>query len=129
MKSRVDYGHRYKMLRNHSYYGQTDKFKIYRLVLGKKNRYSYAGIYIVKDWNLPDICLYYSDTRRYESLERPERVASLAKDIATRLMPLSKETRSMVILDLGRRKKIDLSLFKRTLKESVGVKNLRIRGL
>ena len=125
----VDYGHRYKMLKNHAFYGESDKKKIYRLVVGKKNKYLYAGIYVVKDWNLPDICKYYSDTRRYSTLTTSQKIIELTKDIAMRLMPLASDHKTMVVIDLGRRKKINISSFKESLKSELKNTPLRIRGL
>ena len=123
MIATTDYHHRYRLLTHHSYYPDGAKKKIYRLVVGKKSRYFFASIHITKDLDTPDLCLYYSDTRRYDGDMGP-----LVQDIALRLAPLAQDSRTMVVIDKGRRKKIKINAFTDALRERLRTSNLCIRG-
>lgn len=96
LRGLTDYRHRARMLTN--YQG------LIRVVLGKKNRYIYGGLYRTVNPRLPDLCLYYSDTR-HDSGSSRDKALSLASRIRDRIPQGSR-----FVLDKGRRKALNFDL-------------------
>lgn len=121
----TDYAHRFRMLARHtpvSHCYDKDARIIYRVVLGKKNRYTYLGLYHTPAFNMPDDCLYYGDTRR---IEPDVLVKNFVHAITGKI-----RTGGMLVLDLGRHKKLrtnplGASLIKAMAEANVGP----VRGL
>ena len=121
-KGQTDYVHRYKLLKNHKPGTLTSPGSpIFRVVLGKKCNYNYVGLYTTREWHMPDLCLYYGDTRK-ESWQKISRILAFR---------LKKSTSGgMVVLDKGRRKKLEVSKMGSSIKDELKlIGGPKIRGL
>lgn len=95
---------------------------VYRLVVGKKNRYTYAGLYTTPALHLPDQCLRYADTRKLTLDEVASTMARAIKD--------NVKSPGFCALDKGRRPRLRLDNLSKILSSYlIALKGPKVKGL